>query len=230
VTPPRIAARVPDLPPDEVAALPRRRSTAVRRAGALAAAVAALMLEFARVPGHRDAQDAILALLSLAPWALALPWLRRLDLHPVHWFFLCLLLPVFPAVLAGKVAYRALSLPYRDWTVERWHSGRLRAVRDLGAVVLVGGSDRPLQAAGSREARWRTVTGGAWAAVLAWFVAAAVAAALDPSLPHPVRESWVLAVAVLGLAQLVGEFVLGLGEPRRPARPQSSSATTSAEE
>jgi hypothetical protein len=197
----------------------------VLRYGASAvAATATAIVQVASYPdGFGDRVDAIRALLALVPWFLALPWLKHLDLRPVVWFFLCLFCGLAAApVLAWKVTYRALSLPYRDWPIEYWHVRLSRAVRESHAVVLVDKGDTLLTVRGRREAAWRSVLKWAWASVLLGFVLLAGAEIFSPIGPNDwVQGIWLLAVSMVGLGHLVGEFFLGLSD-RRASKPTTT--------
>jgi len=165
--------------------------------------------------------DAARNILALAPWLLTLPWLKHLDLRPVVWFFLCLLCGIAAPVLVWKVVYRALSLPYRDWEIASWHAGRARAVRGLGAVVLVDPSGGPAIVRGTGEARWRATVRWAWSGVCAGFVAlvAADLALGDRTVPDWPQDLWLLAVTVVAVGHLLGELVLDRRHRRRLADP-----------
>ncbi len=135
---------VPELSAQAQAALPVRRALELRwlaGAGAAAVTVAGVVMTWDSMDLNSDrGTTAVRLAVWLAPWALALPWLKKLDIRPVPWFFLSMFLGVLVAPwLAAKIAYRSTSLPYRDWSIDYWHEHRARLVPSEKAIVLVAG-------------------------------------------------------------------------------------------
>jgi hypothetical protein len=226
VTPSRIAVSVPDLAPDAVASLRPRRPLLVRRAVAVVAgAAAAALVLLVRPDSPSSDAGALRSAVALVPWVLALPWLKKLDMRPVLWFFGCVLCAFAAPLLAGRVAYRALSLPYRDWEIADWNLERRRAVPTERALVLVDAEEVP-EARSPREAAWRRFLSVGWAVVIVSFAGLAaveMGGAPPAATTDALHAGWFAAAALVGAVQLVGEFLLGRAE-RRAAAPAPASA------
>lgn len=216
MTPSRIAASVPELPADAVAALPPRRPLALRVGAALLAgtATAGLMFFLWPHPAGSD-HDALRSSFSLVPWFLGLPWLKRLDIRPVLWFFASILCSVLVPLLAGRIVYRALSLPYRDWEIADWNRDRCRVVRVERAIVLLP-DDQVVARSSPGEAVWRQVLRVGWTVVIVLFLGLAVAEAggVRGAVADSLHAAWLAIALSVGLVQLVGEFLLGRAEGR----------------
>ncbi|RNL79626.1 hypothetical protein [Nocardioides marmorisolisilvae] len=190
-----VTTGVPELAEEAVDALPRRRPAVLRSLLPVVAAVAAFVPVVLFTGERGTGSDAIRMAVYLAPWALALPWLKRLDLRPVPWFFLCAALGfVMAPVLAYKVVHRALSLPFRDWEVGFWHGHLARSVPGMRALVLLPAGSVPEPVVPRWVRRADGVQRGAW---IFFLVAFPVGVAFGQSWP-----------AFLGSALVVGLFVL----------------------
>jgi hypothetical protein len=202
---------VPELAPAIREALPRRRPPGLcLLASAAAGAVAFAVVVLVTLAGPRDgSEDTALRIAGwLLPWMLALPWLKHLDMRPVPWFFGCLFLGLFAApVLACRVAYRATSLPYRDWAPEYWNAYRARVVRDERAIVLLalGAVEKPA------DPRWlRTlelVQRSLWIAVM---VVMPVSMVLDSSIDRTVPDWLGLALFMVVIALMLSHAVVAV--------------------
>lgn len=140
----KVLEAVPELGPDEVDALPEARPWQhVMWAASGAAVVAAGIAVIGGGYWHfeeREASPGALAIAAatfLLPWLLGLPVMRRVDIRPVLWFYLCLLGPFFAGMLAYRLTDRLLSLPYRSWPVQYWHVHRVRRLPQQSSYVLV---------------------------------------------------------------------------------------------
>lgn len=164
--PPEPPARLPTLADDALRALPARRPVLLAVLGALVALGSAVGLTLLAYPESsvpaRTAERVQQLAVSLAPWVVAAPWLRYLDLRRVPWFFLCLLGPLGGFVLAGVVGYRALSLPYRTWSVGFWHEHRARRIAGTRSWVLLDGAAVPQPDLSPRARFWDRCERAAW--------------------------------------------------------------------
>lgn len=126
---------IPELTPEQVARLPRRRNYGLRQFVALLAAIAtfAALIAVDAVFAERDLSEPRGSALHFGamvlPWLLVLPWLRSVDIRPVPWFFGCLAIGwIWAPMLVGRFVGRVLALPYRDWLGDYWHASRARLV------------------------------------------------------------------------------------------------------
>lgn len=195
-------AQLPELAEPGTALLPPRRSVKLRVLAGTAAGTVAFAVAAAATQESTDRSEEVLRIAAwLAPWLIGLPWLKKLDIRPVPWFFLSLVVGIVAApVLAAKIVYRAVSLPYRDWNVEYWHGHRARRVPGSRSVVLV-----PLEAAPQpRTPTWlRTTDRVQRAAWTVYLVLIPVAVVYDPRLP-----TWPGLLLYLGLVALLLSHVV----------------------
>lgn len=159
-------ARLPLLADDTLRALPAPRPVLLRILGGLVPTGLAIGLTLvaypeSSVPAPTSERVQQLAV-SLAPWLLATPWLRRLDLRRVPWFFLCLVTPLGGFVLAGVVGFRVLSLPYRSWPISYWHEHRARRIAGTRTWVLLDDSAVPEPGLSPRTVFWERLERWAW--------------------------------------------------------------------
>jgi len=158
--------RMPLLADDELKALPAPRPVVLAVLGGLVPMALALGLTLVAYPESSvpapTAERAQQLVVSLAPWLIAAPWLRGLDLRRVPWFFLCLVGPLGSFVLAGVVGYRVLSLPYRSWPVGYWNEHRARRIAGTRTWVLLDAAGVPEPDLSPRTRFWERLERAAW--------------------------------------------------------------------
>lgn len=164
----------PELPDEAVAALPRRHPRALcHLVAALAVPPVAYFWVDRDVPESLLSADLAHLAINELPLLLALPVMRRVGMTPFFWLLGVMVIPFGGAVLAWKVAFRLVALPYRDWMPRVVDAPRIRNVRRHRAYVLVdspaaghGWAEPILRPAHRRAIRYvEVVTRWGWLAV-----------------------------------------------------------------
>lgn len=201
--------RMPLLGEDELRALPARRPVLLAVLGGLVPTGLAVGLTLVAYPESSApapvAERAQQLAVSLAPWLLAAPWLRRLDLRRVPWFFLCLLGPLGGFVLAAVVGYRVLSLPHRTWPVGYWNEHRARRIAGTRTWVLLDAARVPEPDLSPRARFWEGLERAAWVVMAA--SAATFRVWRDP-LDSFFGGIWLACLLALALSPFVVTWVL----------------------